>query len=647
MITIRQQIKNLGSGRLIRFLGLLFLVNLTTFHLSAQNTSAGGRFEVDYIAGCAPLTIQVTPIDGLGSIVRQYDYDRNGSFVNDENFTFTQAGTYTILQVIQNVVPRTDSITVTVYDPVPPTFSVFNCESNSIQVDIDDTTYDQYEIDFGDGSPLVTINQGQIVPTHNYALQGSYPISVRGIYNSAFDNCGTNTTTTNTINILQAARLSLLEVTHISADTGKIQLNYTTNPDVVYQLEQSLNGISNFQFVKFINDPATCIIDNLNTRDNFYCYRINAFDACNGTILSSDTLCSINLEAIANDSFNELNWLTSSINFSNIDIEKDGASLTSIGSPSISNYQDNDVICNIDYCYQLRLNYTHGGVSISATQCVTAFSTITPESISELTASVSGKEITIDWDAPVNFTVDTYFVERSINGGVYERVGSTTSNSFVDSGLRTSNDTHCYFIQYTDQCGNASEPGRISCAILLSLDKNPNIVGQNFLSWTNYEGWTSGVNSYFLEKLDENGNLISSQNVGGSLSYSDNINSTEQIFQYRIRAISNDATPKESFSNTILVISEAAVAVPGAFTPNGDGLNDILEAKGKFINEFSMHIFTRWGELLFQSDNKDVGWDGTFNGKLMPEGTYIYKINVIDFLGNSSSKSGSFVLLRK
>jgi gliding motility-associated-like protein len=69
-----------------------------------------------------------------------------------------------------------------------------------------------------------------------------------------------------------------------------------------------------------------------------------------------------------------------------------------------------------------------------------------------------------------------------------------------------------------------------------------------------------------------------------------------------------------------------AIYVPNAFTPNGDGLNDMFFAQGVRIDRFKLSIFDRWGMLLFTSDDIQKGWDGTHLNVPLPQGVYVYHI---------------------
>lgn len=72
-----------------------------------------------------------------------------------------------------------------------------------------------------------------------------------------------------------------------------------------------------------------------------------------------------------------------------------------------------------------------------------------------------------------------------------------------------------------------------------------------------------------------------------------------------------------------VTISESSLDMPNAFSPNGDGYNDIYKAKTyKSIIEFHAYIFNRWGQKLYEWDTPEGGWDGTFNGKDVKQGTY-------------------------
>lgn len=73
-----------------------------------------------------------------------------------------------------------------------------------------------------------------------------------------------------------------------------------------------------------------------------------------------------------------------------------------------------------------------------------------------------------------------------------------------------------------------------------------------------------------------------------------------------------------------LNISESQLQMPNAFSPNGDGINDIYKAKDgyKSLIEFHAYIYNRWGQKLFEWSDPSQGWDGTYKGKPVKDGVY-------------------------
>ncbi|MDA9329072.1 gliding motility-associated C-terminal domain-containing protein, partial [Flavobacteriales bacterium] len=90
--------------------------------------------------------------------------------------------------------------------------------------------------------------------------------------------------------------------------------------------------------------------------------------------------------------------------------------------------------------------------------------------------------------------------------------------------------------------------------------------------------------------------------------------------------------------------------VPNTFTPDNDGVNDYFLAVGDYITNFEMYVYNRWGQLIFQSDNINEGWDGTYFGNEVQIDTYVYKIyydiNQSDLPPASLQKVGIVNVLR-
>ncbi|MCE2847216.1 MAG: gliding motility-associated C-terminal domain-containing protein [Sphingobacteriales bacterium] len=110
--------------------------------------------------------------------------------------------------------------------------------------------------------------------------------------------------------------------------------------------------------------------------------------------------------------------------------------------------------------------------------------------------------------------------------------------------------------------------------------------------------------------------------------------------KYRVIAYKNGQPQITSVSNEVIVIPAMSIYVPNAFTPNGDGMNDTWGVVGEAIEEFSIQVFNRWGQLVYESSNPNVHWDGTHMGNQVPMGTYVYKVTAMTNKGGRQSKEG-------
>lgn len=90
------------------------------------------------------------------------------------------------------------------------------------------------------------------------------------------------------------------------------------------------------------------------------------------------------------------------------------------------------------------------------------------------------------------------------------------------------------------------------------------------------------------------------------------------------------------------------IFVPNAFTPDGNIYNNLFRAVTNDLEEFRMTIYNRWGEVIYETSDPLQGWDGTYGGKLVPSGMYVYKINYRGFreFADPQEIHGTFHLLR-
>ncbi len=86
--------------------------------------------------------------------------------------------------------------------------------------------------------------------------------------------------------------------------------------------------------------------------------------------------------------------------------------------------------------------------------------------------------------------------------------------------------------------------------------------------------------------------------------------------------------------------------IPTVFSPNGDGNNDILYIRGHGIKEMIFRIYDRWGNMIFESTNPQLGWDGNYKGKPMNAGAYAYYAKIVFVNGTEKEIRNNITLIR-
>ena len=108
----------------------------------------------------------------------------------------------------------------------------------------------------------------------------------------------------------------------------------------------------------------------------------------------------------------------------------------------------------------------------------------------------------------------------------------------------------------------------------------------------------------------------------------------------------NGCTSTDSITINVDIICKD-VFIATAFSPNSDGMNDVLHVKSNCtISQFSFKIFDRWGEKVFESNDLLIGWDGTFRNKLMDSGVFMYTVDGFLSSGTEVKKKGNVTLIR-
>ncbi len=122
-------------------------------------------------------------------------------------------------------------------------------------------------------------------------------------------------------------------------------------------------------------------------------------------------------------------------------------------------------------------------------------------------------------------------------------------------------------------------------------------------------------------------------------------NSSPSSLTYFVTATTSQGCAAADSVHIKVYKTKPDIFVPSAFTPNGDGRNDLFMPVAVGIARlYFFRIIDRWGNLLFETKTIGAGWDGLYNGKLQPPGTYVFEVKGSDYEGNIIEKRGTVVL---
>ncbi len=628
---------------------LTLILSLVVFagNLHAQFTSRLGRFQVDERKGCAPFTVTIldTNLITTGECTPGKPClmsAGNGTPQQQNQFTITypQAGTFTLSVLYQSI--GADDIVITVDPNIEPEFEVYTCSGLQTSIKIIDRNYDQYQVDFNNDGTLETIipNSNNQTATHSYGVAANFNISVKGRDINAANNCAAKILPFTSLLTLPAPQLTSLT----AIDATSLRLDFTPQLNIQYKLEIAVNNSSTFQQFQTLYGVNSVTIPNLTTDNNFYCFRLSSFDPCTNTNTFSAPICSHNFDLSIQNGSNNLTWASSSSGVLSTEIVRNGASYVIIpGAPSTFN--DVDVICNTNYCYQVVTSYAGGIKSFSLEKCGEAFTTVNPPAIDNTSSRVGANGVELLWTQNPLFSVDEYAILRG-QGNTFGLLAKTTATTFSDLTYTTEGN-FCYRINYGDLCGNASQPGDLICPIRLTFSiNNENVIT---LRWNSLQGWRNGVSNYRIEKFDKSGGLVQVINVGTDTTWvDDQPDAVNQVVQYQIIAQANEAGLVNSLSNRVVVTKEVNLFYPTAFTPDGVGPpeNETFTVLGQYIVKLELKVFDRWGSMVFITGNNEP-WNGTNNGRALIEGTYVWTARINDLAGRDFTREGTVVILKK
>lgn len=469
---------------------------------------------------------------------------------------------------------------------------------------------------------------------------------------------------------LTAPVTPLLDSVSISAATNKAVLGWTlsTSPDTDgYVIYINSGGIWTAIDTIWGNATTTYLNPNSNAGNGSESYTIAAFDSCmnispmvdeqHTIFLSSQTdICGGSITL----SWNAYSNMTPAVSGYNIYVSENNGPVTLLntnaaGATSFVHTALNE---SSTYCYYVMAFNDLGKTSTSNRICLQASSPMQPEFCYIKTATVVNNSY-----VDVTFFVDTaafvssYKVLRADDiAGPFVLIATLPPTNvpevtFSDFSTVVTMSSYYYKIVVVDTCQIEAVTSNIGRTILLFAEGMGDMT--NELVWNDYEAWSGNVESYSIfRKIDNTFEPLINVPFGTN-SYIDNVanyTTSEGKFTYYI--VANEAPGNiYNFMETSVSNESTAKQVPKLFVPSAfvpDGLNKEFLPFGVFIDatDYSLMVFSRWGEVVFETKDPNEGWDGTYKGNGVQMGVYTYVLQFRNTENKLIVKRGTVTLLR-
>ncbi len=279
------------------------------------------------------------------------------------------------------------------------------------------------------------------------------------------------------------------------------------------------------------------------------------------------------------------------------------------------------------------------GANVFARSNSICFTANNPIPLSDLridNITVSGQTIEVQWTISSDSDLDSLDLVRSDDGVNFQILSDnefpiTDMNLFEDLQASPQEQAYAYEFNAVDACGNVGTSGLArSIQLTVATDDQNN----NLISWTPFEITGRDLQSLVLCKISGGTSeeiTMPDLNQGSFMESVDPQNDALDAC-YQLKAIHQDATGADELvatSNLACLEQQVQVYLPTAFVPGGN--NAIFRPEFVFadaIVDYRLMVFDRWGALLFESTDPNLGWDGKVNGQIMPPGVFSYLIEV-------------------
>jgi gliding motility-associated-like protein len=285
-----------------------------------------------------------------------------------------------------------------------------------------------------------------------------------------------------------------------------------------------------------------------------------------------------------------------------------------------------------------------------------------------------------------SLAIGTYTIQATDAHGCTQTAQAVVNNALLDNFVTSTDSTSCYGTEYNDGVVHIEALSLTNGPFYFSLDNGiPQLSGDFYnvaagahtVTATSNNNCVSTIPVLVLEPLpivvdinpdtvyltlgESQSVLATYINAPGQVTYNwtpelglscidcpdPKVNVyTNQDYVLTVSMVNGSATCYGYATLHAEVAPPQPFFVPNAFSPNGDGNNDVFQIFGQSIKTITLKVFNRWGELVYQSDNQFDAWDGSYKGQLQMPGVFTYTAQVTYLDSRKSEVKGTVTLIR-
>jgi trimeric autotransporter adhesin len=280
-----------------------------------------------------------------------------------------------------------------------------------------------------------------------------------------------------------------------------------------------------------------------------------------------------------------------------------------------------------------------------ANSCQSSLSAII-SGCSNSTAQVVPDSIAVCRDSSVTFTVVptetgiTYSWFSSATGGTALATGS----SFTVAGIAA---TSTYYVQQTRTTSGCTSTQRKRVVVTVLTQLLPTVASVDSVTVNSVKFKWNAVNGAGTYQVSVAGGpwITPSSGATGLTHTVTGLRALDTV-SIRVRAIGIITCQTSNSPSVTGRTLPDQIYIPNSFSPNGDGLNDVLQVYGYIIKDLTFTVYNQWGEKVAESRQQNPAWDGTYKGKKQPMGVYIYVCRITLLDGTIQTRKGSINLVR-